>query len=196
MRLFIAVDLSDEVRGAAAALGRRLREEIERRASPRASWVAPENMHLTLRFLGEVDEATAAKVKEAVSAPLAVPAFEVELTGAGAFPPAGRPRVLWIGITRGAADLVAVHDEVETHLAPLAFPREDRPYRAHLTLARFREPAPMDVRGIVDRVALIPVGRCRVFEIVLYQSHLSPTGPTYTAVARGPLGGGRVRDDE
>jgi 2'-5' RNA ligase len=188
MRLFIAVNLSAEVRNAAEALARQLRDEIDRAARARATWVAAGNLHLTLRFLGEVDEATGARAVAIVAAPLPLPAFDLALGGVGAFPPAGRPRVLWIGVSRGAEELVQLHDLLEARLAPLGVEQEDRPYRAHLTLARFREPAAPAVRAILERASDFSAGPCRIGEAVLYQSHLSPKGPTYTALARAALG--------
>jgi 2'-5' RNA ligase len=190
MRLFIAVNLSAEVRRAAGALAGRLRDEVARAARARATWVDPANLHLTLRFLGEVDEATGSRLVEGLSPALPLRAFDVTLGGLGAFPPAGRPRVVWVGVTGGAADLVQVYDLLEARLAPLGLPREDRPYRPHLTLGRFREPAAPLVRTILDRASDFSAGPCRIDEVVLYQSHLAPKGPTYTPLARAPLRAG------
>jgi 2'-5' RNA ligase len=191
MRLFIAVNLDERVRRDAAAVGAELRRQIEQRgrslAPGGASWVAAGSLHLTLRFLGEVDQATAEETKAVIATPFPQRAFDVRLGGVGAFPPVGRPRVLWVGVTEGAADLAALHVEVAARLRPLPLVAEDRPFRAHLTLARFREPAAAALRALLAEVPHTPVGTCRVTDVVLYQSHLSPKGATYTALARGPL---------
>jgi 2'-5' RNA ligase len=193
MRLFVAVDLDERVRGAAAACGRDLRDQVEsgrRRLAPAgASWVAPQNMHLTLRFLGEVDEERAAQLSRSIAQPFETAPFELALGGLGLFPPAGRPRVLWIGVSEGAAQVAEVYREVERRLDLLGFEREERPFRAHLTLARFREPASIEVRTLVGQGMGAEAGRCLVRDVVLYESRLSPKGPTYNALAHGRLGG-------
>lgn len=191
MRLFIAVDLDERVRAAAAAIGGRLRDEIERegrRLAPAgASWVAPHHMHLTVRFIGEVDEARAALVAKAVGEPFRIPSFAIGIGGVGLFPPAGRPRVLWIGVSEGSSQLVAVHGEVDRRLDALGFEREERAYHPHLTLARFREPASAEVRAMVAQAVETDAGRSAAHDVVLYESRLSSAGPTYHALARGPV---------
>jgi 2'-5' RNA ligase len=191
MRLFIAVDLDERVRAAAAAIGGRLRGEIERggrRLAPAgASWVAPHNMHLTVRFLGEVEEARAALVAKAVGEAFRIPAFAISIGGVGLFPPAGRPRVLWIGVPEGNSQLVAVHGEVEQRLDALGFEREQRAYHPHLTLARFREPASAEVRVLVAQASGTEAGHSAAHDVVLYESRLSSAGPTYHVLARAPL---------
>ncbi len=193
MRLFIAVEIDRAVREAAVDIASRVRRRIEargRRLAPAGvTWVKADNLHLTLRFLGEVDDALAESVREAIAAPFRGEPFEGVLAGLGMFPPSGRPRVLWIGTREGEPRLVQLAEEVESRIEALGFQREARPFRGHLTLARFREPAAVEVRReaqIEDAVA----GRSKVGEVVLFQSRLSPKGPTYTALARGRIGVG------
>jgi 2'-5' RNA ligase len=149
-------------------------------------------MHLTLRFLGEVDRPTATRLADALAQPIAMSPFELALSGIGVFPPSGRPKVLWIGLAAGASELAAVHGEIERRLQPFGFEPEGRPYRGHLTLARFREPASIEVKALVERAAPGEIGRSQVREVVLYESDLSPRGPTYAPLARGSLAGARV----
>lgn len=191
MRLFIAVEIDRAVREAAVDIADRVRRCIEaggRRLAPAgATWVKADNLHLTLRFLGEVDDALAEGVREAIAAPFGGEPFDLELAGLGLFPPSGRPRVLWIGATEGGPRLVQLAGEVESRMEALGFEREARPFRGHLTLARFREPAAVEVRREAE-TENATAGRSKVHEVVLFQSRLSPKGPTYTALARGRIG--------
>jgi len=189
VRLFVAVDLDENLRRAAARVARAVRNRLEHAESWGVSWVGPENLHVTLRFLGEVSEDLARAVELAFAGPFAVAPFELELAGAGTFPPAGSARVIWLGIARGADYLVRLHDEVEARLQPFAFEREDRPYRAHLTIARFRTPAPARVREVISASGAGPIGRCAVRFVTLYRSQLSPKGAVYTRLVRAPLAG-------
>jgi RNA 2',3'-cyclic 3'-phosphodiesterase len=189
VRLFVAVDFDESLRRAAARVARGVRERLEQADTYGVSWVAPDNFHLTLRFLGEVGEDVGARVQEVLAMPIAVPAFEVELRGVGMFPPAGSARVIWLGVTRGGEELVRLHAEVERRIEPLQFPREERPYRAHLTIARFRVPAPARVRQVIPAAQPDAIGHCLVRHLTLYRSQLSPKGATYTPLVRTPLGG-------
>ncbi len=187
MRLFVAVDLDDNLRRAAARAARTLRERLERAETYGVSWVGADNLHLTLRFLGEVGDATVAQIERVLGEPFAQPPFDVELAAAGAFPPAGSVRVLWLGIAAGGDGLARLHDEVEARLAPFAFEREERPYRAHLTIGRFRAPAPARVRELIASAGIGTIGRCTIRRVTLYRSQLSPKGAVYSPLVRGPL---------
>ena len=187
MRCFVAVDLSAPVRAAAARL-----QEGMRAAAGRADvrWTEPAGFHLTLKFLGEVPEVQVPAVVAALdtvaaaSAPLALAAG-----GAGAFPSVRRPRVVWVGVTTGAAELARLARAVEEALAPLGFPPEGRGFHGHLTLGRVRAPRALAglARAIEDAPALEASGWTAV-DIVLYRSHLRRTGAVYEPVARVPLG--------
>jgi 2'-5' RNA ligase len=189
VRLFVAVDLDENLRHAAARAVRVVRSSLEHRETYGVSWVAPENLHVTLRFLGEVSDDLGRRVEQTFAEPFAVESFDLELAGAGTFPPAGAARVIWLGIARGGEQLARLHDEVETRLQPFAFEREDRPYRAHLTIARFRSPAPSRVREIISTAVAGTIGRCAVRDVTLYRSQLSPKGAIYTRLACAPLAG-------
>ena len=189
MRLFVAVDLDDELRHAAARAARAVRSSLERREMYGVSWVAPENLHVTLRFLGEVSDDLARRVEQSFAEPFAVEPFDLELSGAGTFPPVGAARVIWLGIARGGEPLARLHGEIETRLQQFAFESEDRPYRAHLTIARFRSPAPLRVREVVSAAVTGTIGRCVVGDVALYRSQLSPKGAIYTRLARASLAG-------
>jgi len=187
MRLFIAVDLDDAVRRHAGRLAERLARDLEPGARRAISWVSPRNMHLTLRFLGEVEPAAAAEVVGCLSGPLATPAFRVTTGGVGAFPPSGPPRVIWLGFSSGAEELSALQREIEARLGGHGLPREERPFRAHLTLGRVKGVVGVRARDVLAALVPSPVAECAVDHVTLYESHLSPKGPTYTALARSGL---------
>ena len=192
MRLFVAVDLATRVRhavgGFAADLASRLvSDRLVQRGG--ASWVAQENLHLTLRFIGEVDADAGTRLTEALAQPFALGAFELSLERLGVFPPTGPPRVLWIGVEAGEADLTTLAREVEGRLVAVDIPAEPRPFSGHLTLARFKRPPDRGLRDALGRLTpQRPFGPSPVDHVTLYESHLSPSGPTYRVLARAPLG--------
>jgi RNA 2',3'-cyclic 3'-phosphodiesterase len=183
-RLFIAVDLDEDARSGVADIVTRLAERLrDDRAVGRISWVRPAHLHLTLRFLGDVDEAGLPAIQQAIALPLATAGFDMSLEGLGMFPPAGRPRVVWLGVQDGRAELEALFREVEGRLQSAAFPREARPFQAHLTVGRFRNAAKRpDIEAA--GVGKVSIGPCRVDHVTLYESRLSSAGPTYSVVAR------------
>jgi len=194
MRLFIAVDVSDGIRARAVAL----RREVGAR-DPRLEhllrWVAAEHLHLTLRFLGELSTEAAGLVQTALGPPLAAAPFAWRLVGVGWLPGPTRPRVLVGRIGDGVDALLALQAEVEARVRRAAVVAgETRPFLAHLTLARVREGRTSEVVRARDALsglaALDDVPAARVDSITLYESRLSPRGPTYAPLARVPLAGG------
>lgn len=185
MRLFIAIDLDDDARAAIAAEQQRLKQAL--RSAPSLKWVRPEQMHLTLVFIGEVDEARAAQIGIAVGPPIPVPPFDLVFAGAGMFPPRGRPNVLWIGAADGEAQAIAVQREIASRVAACGVSLETRPFHPHLTLARWRDSRPSDRQRVLDAATNRAVARVRVDAATLYHSKLSPAGPTYTPLARAAL---------
>ncbi len=174
--------LPDDVR-------QRLAAEIER-LRPHAAdvaWVAPANLHLTLKFLGQVDEARV----PAVAAALATAAaghrgFDVLVRGLGAFPSPARPRVLWAGLAEDAGRLRALAESVDDACGGLGFPRETRAFAGHVTLGRVREPRRRPT--LADALARGgEFGRVRVARVTLMRSELSPRGARYSELATGPL---------
>lgn len=152
--------------------------------------VAPGNLHLTLKFLGQVPEGQVPRIEEAVRAATAGEApFTMRLRGAGTFPPRGAPRVVWAGL-EGADALARIAARLEERLAPLGFPPEARPFRPHVTLARARSPRGKDrVIGAVQAHAERELGTVDVRDVRLMRSDLSPAGPAYTPVLTVPLEG-------
>jgi 2'-5' RNA ligase len=137
-RLFMAVPVAAAVREEVGRLMEQLAgAPIDVRAPGQPRWVGVEGLHLTLRFLGATPDVRLAELSEVVAATArGVAPFRVELTGGGAFPTPQRPRVLWIGIGTGEAELAALARRLNDELQRLGWPRDDRPLQAHLTLAR------------------------------------------------------------
>ena len=187
MRLFVAVDIGEALAARVAELSR----ELQRRASetaPRAkvTWIPADRLHLTVRFIGEVDDGRTAAVCEALEQPVAVAPFDLTLAGVGAFPKGGSPRVLWVGVTEGRDELLTIERELTSRLASLGIPEEERAYSPHLTLARVREPAGLRTAGLLEGMTDRSVGTVRIDAITLFHSKLSPKGPTYTALLHIP----------
>ena len=153
-------------------------------------WVPAENLHLTVWFLGEVSDARASAVIESFMPRMKAPAFDLHLAGFGAFPPAGPPRVLWIGVTEGLPQLAQAHDEVGERLAPWGFAPEGRAYSAHLTVARVKDP-PRGAARRAMREAVVAeacdAGRFRVEALTVFRSRTSPHGAAYEPLLRVPL---------
>jgi len=187
VRLFTAIELGERVQARAAAVLETLRHRAATSA-PRAkiTWVPADRMHLTLRFIGEVDDAKGEAIVSALRAPLALEPFAVRWAGLGSFPPRGAPRVLWVGVASGRDALVRAESEISTRLAALGIAREDRPYSPHLTMARVREPGGLKTAPLFEGVDGA-LGETHVDTITLFRSHLSPKGPTYVAIERTRL---------
>src|SRR4051812_24369116 len=179
MRLFVAVALSRDVIDAAQAAAGAIQDRLPEPITPR--WVTPANLHLTVRFIGHVDEARAAAVLDALRPPLAIAPFDLDLGECGVFPPGGPPRVIWIGLASGVPPLRAMHEEFNRRLAPLAFEPETRPFTVHLTLARLKDVPRTENMAIRDAVRLArPIrARSRVSAATVLESRLSPQGAVY-----------------
>jgi len=190
MRLFIGIELPDALKRRAAAAAARVRERVERTApGARLRWVEPSNLHITIWFLGEVREPRVEALAAALNTPLVVRPFRLRIAGAGAFPPSGPPRAIWLGLAAGDDALLAVHTELGPRLLPLGFEPEKRPFSPHLTIARVK-----DVRGrdaaAMRRILIAddPVGECDVRSAALLLSRPTPAGSQYERLASIPLG--------
>jgi RNA 2',3'-cyclic 3'-phosphodiesterase len=190
MRLFAAVELDSDVRDVARDVASSLQRALGRTALD-ARWVAVENMHLTVRFVGHVADERAGALIAAISAPLAVAPFTIALDRCGVFPPSGPPRVIWIGLREGLESLRTIAAEMDRRVEPFGYEPERRPFSAHLTLARIKD-VPRHAARDVKQIVLahpVPNTSCRVIHATLFQSHLSPKGPRYEVVAEIPFNG-------
>jgi len=180
MRTFIALDLDPEVKRSISDFQRKLR----RLAPPSVSWTKENGMHLTLKFLGEIDDSRADRCREKLSPIVgSTPAFDLSIRGTGTFPPGRHPRILWVGI-QAPPDLARLQTLVEGAAEELGIPREERPFHPHLTLGRVRSPGGLQaVLAELEKARERDFGRMTVRTLVLYQSVLRPTGAEYS-----PLG--------
>jgi RNA 2',3'-cyclic 3'-phosphodiesterase len=179
MRLFVAVEISDEARRVAAGVAERIRQKLG--AGAVARWVDPDSMHLTVRFVGFVPDERVPAVMTALHPPLPVAPFEIVFGSCGVFPASGAPRVIWIGLRQGRASLAAMHDEFNRRLRPLGFEPESRSFSAHLTIARVKQ-APAAVRRTIAETTVGPM-RCPVTKATVFESILSRQGARYQRVA-------------
>jgi RNA 2',3'-cyclic 3'-phosphodiesterase len=188
MRLFVAAELDDSVRAFAADVASKLRAAADADGRRSVTWVAPANLHFTLQFIGEAEPATARRVVDQLSPAFEVPAFEVAVGGVGTFPPSGTPRVVWLGLLDGGGPLAALARAVNQRLNAIGLPREDRPFRAHLTLGRVKGPVGPRFRDALAAARDASAGRCRIVRVTLFESRLSPHGSSYAVVTTSPLG--------
>ncbi len=187
MRLFVAVNLPTEVRERLAAVQDRLR-----RAQADVSWVRPENIHLTLKFLGETEEKQLERIRPALAeAARAGAPFSIQVSGVGSF--GGRvPRVVWVGVENGAEPLTELARQVEGALAQVGVPKEKRGFTAHLSLGRVRSPRNAEaLLATLGEARAERFGTAPVAHFELMQSQLHPSGSVYTVLDRFPLGSTR-----
>jgi 2'-5' RNA ligase len=191
MRLFIGVEIDAPVRAAAGDVAERLRQKLDRAVPElRATWISTDNLHITLWFIGEVQETRASDIVGVLQASsFGQSAFDLSIAGSGAFPPSGPPRVFWIGVHRGATEMAALYTEVGRRLAPLGFLPERRDYTAHLTIARVKDAPRGAARAVRPILSALPAdcGVSRVSAVTLFRSRLSPRGATYEPLLRVPL---------
>jgi 2'-5' RNA ligase len=184
IRAFFAIELGEAARRAAADVARRLRESP---GGDGVRWVRPEALHVTLRFLGDIDPARPAALAGRAGLELAgLRPFRLRLGPVELFPLPRRPRVVALGLEPAAA-LAELAEAVERAVVAEGFAPEEHPFRAHLTLGRVRERRFPEVAGVA-----VPAEEIAIEEAVLFRSELSPAGSRYTPLARVRLGGGSV----
>jgi len=180
IRAFIAVELPEALRQEVAALVADLES-----SGADVKWVEVNNLHLTLKFLGNIEEAQLSSLKEALRAStLHLSPFAVSLEGIGAFPRTTSPRVVWVGVSQGSEDLIRLAHAVEQACSSLGFLVEDRPFSPHLTIGRVRSRE--QLASLIKKLQVAQFrGRAPapVAKLTLFQSTLSPHGPTYTPLA-------------
>ena len=182
LRLFVAIELPEATRRRLAALARPL---------PGAAWVRAESMHLTLNFIGEIDEGLAADI-DIELARISLPAFELALAGLDQFESRARVRALWVGVERAPA-LLGLQARVEAALKRAGAAPEARRFTPHVTLARFRDVPIHKVAPFISSRNAFRDGPIAVEEFALMSSKLGHHGSTYTAERRYPLAGAGIR---
>ncbi|UCD34456.1 MAG: RNA 2',3'-cyclic phosphodiesterase [Nitrospiraceae bacterium] len=186
MRSFIAIELPESAKSALAGLQQELKE-----SGADVRWVKPEHIHLTLKFLGDVGSEVIDSLIQVLKGTCREGnPFSIEIRGTGVFPHARSPRVIWAGVSGGAA-LAALQRDIERGLSALGFDSEERPFVPHLTVGRVR--SSLGKRQLIEKVdgfrdALF--AEVDVRSVALMKSDLSPAGAHYTALARISLGKG------
>ena len=188
IRSFIAVELPEEVRSGL----RRLQAELRSGGHAFIKWVAPESIHLTLKFLGNISvEKVAAITAVMEEAGQGASSFQLKIGGLGAFPNLRRPRVLWLGIAGETDRLLVLQRRIDDGLAALGFARETRPFTPHLTLARLRQGiSPRDQQDFGELVMKTPLEasyEVSVNSLSLMRSQLLPGGAVYSRLAEVKL---------
>jgi len=183
MRLFIAIELPEEIKQGIA----RVQEQL-RKTGANAGWVRPEGIHLTLKFLGEVSDTKVQEIMTALAVVQGTGKLNLTVEGAGAFPTVKNPRVLWIGVSGDIEKLAVVHASIEDAMEKVGFEREARKFSPHLTLARVKFPKPRDnwqqkIEGIRD----VTIGRFEAGHVSLMKSELTREGAVYTEIGKVEL---------
>lgn len=190
-RLFIAVDLAISVVERLALLQQEWAKRIDD-DDVRIRWVEPENIHVTLKFLGETDRSVIPLLEEALAA-LMRPLFPFEVTSQriGAFPDLRRPRILWTGLDpKGAEVMSLLQLSVEQDIQTLGFSPEDRDFHPHVTLGRVKSRRAYDMREIAADFEAYDFGKSFIKDVALYESKLTPQGAEYLVLNRFSLGEG------
>lgn len=184
-RCFLAVELSEGIKERVMSLQHDLRRTLSS-----MKWVGEDNMHVTLLFLGEVDDREIVQVcRLAQQAVQEMPPFPLAIEGFGCFPHARRPRVLWVGVGQGKEEMLRLYDALATPLSALGYRREDRPYSPHITLGRTKSDGPMQALGdALEKYRTWEGGTMQVDEVLLMGSELTREGPIYTVLGRAILG--------
>jgi 2'-5' RNA ligase len=180
MRVFIAIDIDEKTRTAIADLQKQLNAKVDIKKGD-VKWVEPENIHLTLKFLGEVDDAKLPEIQgitEQVAS--AHNKFNLDIEAVGSF--GGRSaKVVWVGTGKGTDELLTLQKDLEGRLEQAGFPKEDREFSAHLTLCRVRNPkAGFKLADACKQFSDYKLGNISADALYVYQSQLTPQGPIYT----------------
>jgi len=179
MRTFIAIELSDEIRAALAQIESHLKY-----SGADVKWVDEKNIHLTLKFLGEIDEDECGKVKVVLDQIAdTTKSFEISVNDIGAFPKIDYPRVIWVGLDKGTAESKLLAERIDEVLSKIGFEKETRPFTAHLTIGRVR--SSKNKQALKEKMGSVGLQETRdkrqvVSSVVLFQSKLSPKGSIYT----------------
>lgn len=177
MRAFVAIELPDAIKENLAGLAERLRP-----ARVPASWVRPEQIHLTLRFLGDVDKTRLEQISATLRAAYrGTPPFTVRVSGTGGFPNIRRPHVIWVSLHSAENELAEVQQKAESAAQAIGLTPEERPFNPHLTLARIKDPhAAWPLAAMLEQEAQFHAGEFTVSGVSLFSSQLNPKGALHT----------------
>ena len=187
MRLFVALEIPDQVRDGFAALITELRGADSSFSKSRARWVRPENLHVTLKIVGHVDTGKLDAIRAALAEVRLDDPVELRFRGLGFFPNGKRPRVFWAGI-EASPNLAPLAGEIEVRLAKVGISGETREFAPHLTLARFEPPGISDgLSAIAQENVAREFGAVRTGEFHLFESKTKPSGAEYARLQSFPF---------
>jgi len=187
MRTFIAIDLPKEVKNSLLVIQEKLKA-----SAADVGWIAPENIHLTLKFLGERNEKKIQKFKEIlIEVANNQNSYQIHINSLGAFPTNNSPRVIWVGIEQGDQETKSLALKLEEKIAKAGVAKEDRPFSSHITIGRTR--SPLHREQLIQELNNLPAGIAQkllvfpVKKITLFKSTLGPKGPTYEILQEASL---------
>jgi 2'-5' RNA ligase len=185
-RVFCAIDLPRDLRERLMTHSKRVRDAA---ADARASWSRVDNIHLTVKFLGDIPLPQVERLSEAAARSVRdLAPFTIVVEQAGAFPKHGQPRVLWIGINDFSGKLGELHARLEDEAAKAGFAKDDRPFHPHLSIARLRQPQHARTLAAPHQQLEFEPAEIAVSELLVIRSELRREGPTYTVISRHALG--------
>ena len=182
---FIALELPPPV----ISLLHKVQQDLKR-LKIRARWVRPENIHLTLKFLGDINPDHLDKIGDAMAgAAIEFPPVTLTVRGIGVFPGIKRPRVIWVGLGGDIRSLLALQSRLEQELAGAQFPKDKRSFKAHLTLGRIKQPVnPAVIRQMIGEYASLTSDEFTWDQVFLFKSDLKPSGAVYSKLKQTNLG--------
>ena len=185
IRTFIALELPPAV----TLLLHKVQQELKR-LKIRARWVRPENIHLTLKFLGDINPDHIDKIGAAMAgAAIEFPPVTLTVRGIGVFPGIKRPRVIWMGLGGDIRSLLALQSRLEQELAEAEFPKDKRSFKAHLTLGRLKQSVnPAVIRQMISEYATLSSDEFVCNQVILFKSDLKPSGAVYSKLKQTKLG--------
>jgi 2'-5' RNA ligase len=187
IRAFLAIEPPEDILQAMS----RLQEKLKREISGRISWTKPQGQHLTLKFFGDISAEDIKNICAAVENRIVSgSSLNLKIEKMGVFPDARRPQVLWCGVTGDVEKLSVLQKQLDSDFASTGFSKEDRPFRAHLTLGRIKEPRGLSgISEALTKHNAFAAGEFGCKELILFQSRLLPQGAVYTKLAKFALGG-------
>ncbi len=185
IRAFVALEVPEQVTRQLAGLQNRLGQDLAG-----VKWVPADNIHLTIKFLGDISPPMVEAVSGILTAVASRPVMNLQARGLGVFPGLKKPRVLWAGLDGDIDGVAQLARELDDYLRQLEFSKESKKFRPHLTLGRFRSKAlaPARLADLLRRVSDFGPLPFQAQRLVLFRSVLRPTGPVYTPLARVELG--------
>jgi 2'-5' RNA ligase len=181
IRAFLAIEPPEDILQKISGLQEKLKREI----SGRISWTRPQGQHLTLKFFGDISTDDVKNICSAVqNRVVSGKSLNLKVEKLGVFPDARRPRVIWCGVTGNMEKLSVLQKQLDSDFADIGFPAEERPFQAHLTLARIKDSHGLTgINEALTKYSAFAAGEFFCTELILFQSKLSPQGAIYTKLA-------------